>query len=178
METLQRGNFFLVPLDDKRHWYRYHYLFADVLRMHLMAEQPDQVPALHRRASEWYEQNGSAEDAIRHSLAGEDFERAAGLIELAAPTMRRSRQDAMLLSWMKALPDELFRVRPVLSIEYVGALLSNGELEGLENHLMNAERWLDATIRLASQSVKWLSWMRRSFAAFRGRLLCTMPDLP
>ena len=145
LEALQRGNFFLVPLDDKRYWYRYHHLFADVLRMHLMAEQPDQVPALHRRASEWYEQNGLAEDAIRHSLAGEDFERAAGLIELAAPTMRRSRQDAMLLSWMKALPDELFRVRPVLSIEYVGALLSNGELEGLENHLMNAERWLDAT---------------------------------
>ena len=78
LETLQRGNFFVVPLDDKRHWYRYHHLFADVLRMHLMAEQPDQVPALHRRASEWYEQNGSTEDAIRHSLAGEDFERAAG----------------------------------------------------------------------------------------------------
>ena len=61
LETLQRGNFFLIPLDDKRHWYRYHHLFADVLRMHLMTEQPDQVPALHRRASEWYEQTWSGD---------------------------------------------------------------------------------------------------------------------
>ncbi len=83
LEALERGNFFVVPLDDKRHWYRYHHLFAEVLRMHLMAEQPDQVATLHRRASEWYEQNGSAADAIRHALAAEDFERAADLVELA-----------------------------------------------------------------------------------------------
>jgi len=143
LEALQRGNFFLIPLDDKRHWYRYHHLFADVLRMHLMAEQSDQVPALHRRASEWYEQNGSAADAIRHALAGSDFERAAGLIELSAPAMRQSRQDATFLGWMKALPDELFHYRPVLSIEYVGALMSNGQLEGIEDRLQNAEHWLD-----------------------------------
>ena len=143
LETLQRGNFFLIPLDDKSHWYRYHHLFADVLRMHLMTEQPDQIAALHRRASEWYEQNGSAADAIRHALAGRDFERAAGLIELAAPAMRRSRQDATLFGWMKALPDELFQARPVLSVEYVGALLSNGQLEGIEDRLLDVERWLD-----------------------------------
>jgi LuxR family maltose regulon positive regulatory protein len=145
LETLQRGNFFLVPLDDQRHWYRYHHLFADVLRMHLMAEQSDQVPALHRRASEWYEQNGSAADAIRFALAGSDFERAASLVELAAPAMRQSRQDATFLGWMKALPEELFHYRPVLSIEYVGALMSNGKLEGIEDRLRDAERWLDAT---------------------------------
>ena len=120
LEALERGNFFVVPLDDKRHWYRYHHLFADVLHMHLMAEQPDQVPALHRRASEWYEQNGSAADAIRHALAAEDFERAADLIELAVPAMRRSRQEATLLGWLKALPDELVRARPVLSVDYAG----------------------------------------------------------
>ena len=117
LETLQRGNFFLIPLDDKRQWYRYHHLFADVLRMHLLAEQPDQVPVLHRRASEWYEQNGLAADAIRHALAGEDFERAAELIELALPDMRRSRQERTLLGWLKALPDEAVPDRPVLSVE-------------------------------------------------------------
>ena len=143
LETLQRGNFFLIPLDDQRHWYRYHHLFADVLRMHLQAEQPDHVPALHRCASEWYEQNGSPVDAIRHALAGKDFDRAANLIELAAPAMRRSRQEATLLGWLKALPDDLFRTRPVLAAEYVGALLSNGQLAGLENRLQEAERWLD-----------------------------------
>jgi len=143
LETLQRGNFFLIPLDDQRHWYRYHHLFADVLRMHLQAEQPDHVPALHRYASEWYEQNGSPADAIRHALAGKDFDRAASLIELAAPAMRQSRQEATLLGWLKTLPDDLFRTRPVLNAEYVGALLSNGQMAGLEDRLREAERWLD-----------------------------------
>jgi len=143
LETLQRGNFFLIPLDDKRHWYRYHHLFADVLRMHLMAEQPDQVPALHRRASEWYEQKGSAADAIRHALAARDFERAADLIELAAPAMHKIRQEATVLGWMKALPEELFRDRPVLSIQYVGTVMSNGGIEGVEARLRDAERWLE-----------------------------------
>jgi LuxR family maltose regulon positive regulatory protein len=145
LETLQRGNFFLIPLDDRRHWYRYHHLFADVLRMHLMTEQPDQVPALHRRASEWYEQNGSAVDAIRHALAAEDFERAADLIERTVPAMRQSRQESTMLGWLQALPDELLHSRPVLSVHYAGALLLNGKLEGVEARLRDAERWLDTT---------------------------------
>src|SRR3712207_899275 len=81
LEALERGNFFIVPLDDKRQWYRYHHLFAEVLYAHLMQEQPDRASTLHRRASEWYEHNGSVADAIRHALAAEDFERAADLVE-------------------------------------------------------------------------------------------------
>jgi LuxR family transcriptional regulator, maltose regulon positive regulatory protein len=145
LEALERGNFFVVPLDDKRHWYRYHHLFGEVLSVHLMAEQPDQVSTLHRRASEWYEQNGSAADAIRHALAAEDFERAADLIELAVPAMRRSRQEATLLGWLKALPDELIHFRPVLSVGYAWALLAGGELEAAHARLRDAERWLDTT---------------------------------
>jgi LuxR family maltose regulon positive regulatory protein len=144
LETLQRGNFFLIPLDDRRQWYRYHHLLADVLRMHLLTEQPNLVPALHRRASAWYEKNGSAPDAIHHALAGRDFGRAADLIELASPAMHRNRQEATALGWMKALPDEVFQTRPVLSILYVAALMSNGVVEGVEPRLRNAERWLDA----------------------------------
>src|SRR5205085_6520337 len=138
-------NFFVVPLDDKRHWYRYHHLFAEVLSAHLMAEQPDQVSTLHRRASEWYERHGSAADAIRHALAAQDFERTADLVELAVPAMRRSRQEATVLGWLKALPDELVHYRPVLSVDYAGALLSSGQLEGVEARLRDAERWLDTT---------------------------------
>ena len=85
LEALDRGNLFLVPLDDRRQWYRYHQLFADVLQAHLLDEQPDDVPELHRRASAWYEQNGEPSEAIRHALAAEDFERAADLVELADP---------------------------------------------------------------------------------------------
>src|SRR5438046_7104055 len=104
LEALERGNFFVVPLDDKRHWYRYHHLFAEVLSAHLMAERPDQVSTLHRRASEWYEHNGSVAAAIRHAMAAEDFERAADLIEPAIPTMRSNRQEAAALGWLQALP--------------------------------------------------------------------------
>jgi LuxR family maltose regulon positive regulatory protein len=154
LEALQRGNFFVVPLDDKRHWYRYHRLFADVLRMHLMAEQPDQVSTLHRRASEWYEHNGSAADAIRHALAAEDFERAADLVELVVPAIQRSRQEATVtvLGWLKALPDELVHFRPVLSVHYAWALFGGGELEAVEARLRDAERWLDTTADMRERS--------------------------
>ena len=142
LETLQRGNFFLIPLDDKRHWYRYHHLFAEVLHMHLMTEQPDQMPVLHRRASEWYEQNDSIPEAIHHALAAQDFDRVADLIERVLPILQQSRQEPALLVWLKALPDELFQNRPVLSVHYAGTLLQNGQLDGVESRLRDAERWL------------------------------------
>ncbi len=145
LEALERGNFFVVPLDDTRHWYRYHHLFAEVLSAHLLAEQPEQVATLHRRASAWYEQHGSVGDAIRHALAASDFARAADLVEMALPAMLRRRQEATLLGWLKALPDELVHVRPVLSVGYAGALLVSGEFEGVEARLSDAERWLDTT---------------------------------
>src|SRR5690606_32307712 len=104
LEQLQRGNLFLIPLDEKRRWFRYHHLFAAVLRMHLMAEQPDQVPVLHQRASEWFEQNNFTADAIHHALEAKDFDRAANLIERAVPEARRTRQETQLLNWLKALP--------------------------------------------------------------------------
>ena len=152
---LEHANLFIVHLDNERHWYRYHHLFADVLRMHLNAEQPDQVSALHRRASEWYEKNGSTDNAIRHALAAEDFERAATLIELAEPEMRRSRQGATVteLGWLKALPDELVHFRPVLSVAYAFALFGGGELGGVEPRLRDAERWLDTSADTAGMVV-------------------------
>ena len=152
LETLERGNLFVVPLDDKRHWFRYHHLFADVLFAHLRAEQPDQVSTLHRRASEWYEHNGLPADAIRHALAAEDFERAADLVELAWPAMRRGRQEAALLGWLKVLPDELFHVRPVLGVAYAHVLLASGEFEGVEDRLRYAERWLDTTADMSERA--------------------------
>src|SRR5664279_5206712 len=145
LEALERGNLFLVPLDDRRRWYRYHQLFADVLRAHLLDEQSARVPELHRRASEWYEQNGERSEAIRHALAAEDFERAADLVELAVPAMRRSRQEATVRGWLEALPGEVVQVRPVLIVGYAGALLLGGEVEGVEARLEDAERWLDTS---------------------------------
>ena len=144
LEALDRANLFLVPLDDRRRLYRYHQLFADVLRAHLVDEQPDRVPDLHRRASEWYEQDGERFEAIRHAMAGEDFDRAADLVELAVPATSQRRQEATLRQWLEALPDEVLRVRPVLSDAYAGSLLVRGEVEGVEERLQDAERWLGA----------------------------------
>jgi LuxR family transcriptional regulator, maltose regulon positive regulatory protein len=145
LEYLDHANIFIIPLDNERRWYRYHHLFADVLHMHLMAERPDQVSPLHRRASEWYEHNGSMEDAIRHALAAGDFTRAADLVERVFPTMNRSRHFTTLLGWLKTLPDELVRFRPVLSTEYALVSMSCGENESVEPRLRDAERWLDTT---------------------------------
>jgi LuxR family transcriptional regulator, maltose regulon positive regulatory protein len=142
LEALDRGNLFLVPLDDRRRWYRYHHLFADVLQARLLDERPGQVPDLHRRASVWYEQNGEQSVAISHALAAEDFGRAADLIERAIPAMRKTRQDATMHSWLKGLPDEVVRVRPMLSFAVAGALLTGGEPEEVEVRLRDAERWL------------------------------------
>jgi LuxR family maltose regulon positive regulatory protein len=143
LEALDRGNLFLVPLDDRRRWYRYHHLFADVLAARLLDEQPGQVPGLHRRASQWHEHNGDLPEAIGHALAAGDFGRAAGLVELAILAMRRTRQDARLRGWLEVLPDDVVQVRPVLSVYYAGALLIGGELEGVERRLRDAERWLE-----------------------------------
>jgi ATP/maltotriose-dependent transcriptional regulator MalT len=78
---LEKGNLFVSPQDDKRHWFRYHHLFAHVLRVHLMEEQPDRVSTLHRRASEWYERNGLEIEAFQHAAAANDLDRAERLIE-------------------------------------------------------------------------------------------------
>jgi LuxR family maltose regulon positive regulatory protein len=143
LEYLEHANLFIIPLDNERRWYRYHHLFADVLRMHLMVEQPDQVSALHRRASEWYEHNGSTDNAIRHALAAEDFVRAADLVELIMSAITRNQQYATLRGWLKVIPDELVRLRPVLSTGYAKVCIFFGEFGGVEPRLRDAERWLD-----------------------------------
>jgi LuxR family transcriptional regulator, maltose regulon positive regulatory protein len=131
LEALDRANLFLVSLDDRRQWYRYHHLFADVLRARLLDEQSGHIPELHRP------------EAIHHALTGEDFERAAELIELALPALRQARQVTTMRRWLEALPRGLLRARPVLGVGYVGALMANGELHEVDDLLANAERCLD-----------------------------------
>jgi LuxR family maltose regulon positive regulatory protein len=145
LDVLERSNLFLIPLDDKRQWYRYHHLFADVLMAHLLeGQQPQQVSSLHMRASAWYEQNDLRSDAIRHALAAKDFELVAGLIELAYPAMEDgSCQSAQWLGWVKMLPDELLHARPVLTVWYAYALLGRGEVEAAESRLKDAEHLLN-----------------------------------
>ena len=145
LETLERGNLFVVPLDNERQWYRYHHLFSDVLKAHLIEAQPERVSSLHQRASAWYERNGYPLDAIHHSMAARDFEYAAGLIEKAYPVLDASFRSATWLGWVRKLPNEVVRARPVLSFNFARALMDSGEFESGKSWLQEAEKRLEGS---------------------------------
>ncbi len=144
LEYCEQANLLLVPLDDSRIWYRYHHLFGEVLRARLMKLQPERVPLLHQRASAWYEAQGFSDDAIRHAFAAQDYARAGALVERTWPSIRRTRQEAAFLRWVKMLPDDLIRQRPVLSVVCAWALMDAGEYDAAQARLRDAERLLDA----------------------------------
>ncbi|MGY1747335.1 helix-turn-helix transcriptional regulator, partial [Blastococcus sp. SYSU D00695] len=182
LEALDRANLFLVALDDRRHWYRYHHLFADVLRARLLAERPDRVAELHRRASGWFAANGESGEAIRHALAGGDPERAAELVELALPAARQDRQETTLRHWFEQLPEHVLRDRPVLRAGYAGAILVHGEVAGVDEHLRAAERWLDEVgtggAAAAGADAELVRAVRSQVAVYRAALARLTGDLP
>ena len=143
IEDLERRSLFVVALDDRREWFRFHHLFADVLQR--LNKDPDRARGCHRRASAWYEQHGFAADAIRHALRAEDVDRAAGLLERTWPEKDRSYEAGKWLDRVKTLPDAVVRNRPVLSMGYAWGLLNSGELEAAEQRLRDVERWLQTT---------------------------------
>ncbi len=155
LADLDRANLFVVPLDTERTWYRYHHLFADVLQARMQTEEPDLVPQLHRRASDWYASSGFVADAVRHALAAEDFSRAAYLMEEAVPDVRRARQDSLLLSWAGELPPSVARRSPVLSIVAGWARMVTGDLDGLESCLDDADAALEAGARDDELAATW-----------------------
>lgn len=152
LEMLGRANLFIVPLDNERIWYRYHHLFADLLRQRLHQTLSEKVPRLHLRASEWYEQNNNWSDAIHHALASEDIERAADLVEAAWIPMNTSYRSVSWLGWAKSLPEDLVRSRPVLSAAYGWASLDTGDLESAERRFRDAESWLDEAANTNEQT--------------------------
>ncbi|HRQ36297.1 MAG TPA: LuxR C-terminal-related transcriptional regulator [Chloroflexota bacterium] len=178
LATLEQNNLFVIPLDDKRTWYRYHHLFADVLQVHLLKEQPQQIADLHQRASEWYELNDFAADAVHHAFAAGDFARAARIIELAWAEMDRSRQSATWLGWATRLPDAQVRNRPVLCLSFAWALLDAGQLEAAERWLQNAEKCLQNTAVLIVADEVEYQHLPGSIAAARTYLALALGDMP
>ena len=144
LELLDRSNLFVVPLDDSRQWYRYHHLFADVLRTHLLEEQPAEVAELHRRAGQWYDAAGEPVAAVRHALAAGDVENAADRVERAILGLLRDRREATARRWLDDIPPDVVRTRPVLALGFIGALMSSGEFASVESRLDDVERLLEA----------------------------------
>lgn len=126
LSQLNDANLFVVRLDDRRQWYRYHHLFADLLRQRLHNYTPDLVPILHRRASQWYEEQEMFGAAINHAFSANDTARAASLVEQVADRMMIRSEIMTLLQWMEQLPPEELRARPLLSLYHAGAQLMAG----------------------------------------------------
>ena len=184
LERIERANLFLTPLDEVRGWWRYHALFADLLRVRLGQEQPDRLPELHRTAAAWHEQRGLADDAVRHALAAGDAAWAARLVERHIGATLARPESATAARWLAGLPDEQVRARPRLcALRAFQAILAGQPAE--------VERWLGAAdAALASEPTEetageqaaagwepgWLpadlpgslAWLRADLARLRG----------
>lgn len=142
---LERANLFLIPLDEQRQWYRYHHLFADLLRTRLRRRLGTQgLAALYLKASVWYEQNGFPTEAIETALAAGDAQRAADLLEPLSIPMVLRLQHAALRHWVEQLPREAWFNRPILCSAYAMALFITGPTDAYKVPLQQAEQLLQA----------------------------------
>jgi LuxR family transcriptional regulator, maltose regulon positive regulatory protein len=141
LETLERANLFLHPLDEQRRWYRYHHLFADLLRARLQQARPERVAELHRSAATWCEQHGLVDDAVRHHLAAGEAARVARLIERhVEELLLRTSERATMDRWAAALPAQTVRARPRLLLSQAISAEIEGRLDGVDDLLTVAER--------------------------------------
>jgi LuxR family maltose regulon positive regulatory protein len=153
LEMLERSNLFIVPLDGERQWYRYHHLFADMLRQRLRKTQQAQISKLHLRASAWYEQNGHTDEAIEHALRGGDFERAAYLIEEQVDAVWERGEHAKLWRWLEGLPIELVLSKPKLCIFQAWNQFTNGQQAAAEQSLQAAEKAINTELTTEIASI-------------------------
>ena len=135
LEYLERANLFIVSLDNERRWYRYHHLFAELLRNRLARAHPDQIAELHRRASDWYANNDFPDEAITHALAIQDWSRAAEIIERYSDELPMRSESNTRLGWFEAFPAQVLLDRPRLGLVYAWALFMSNQLDRAEQQL-------------------------------------------
>ena len=146
LEQLQRANLFLLPLDEQRQWYRYHQLFAQVLRHRLALTYPDRVALLQQRASAWYEQAQEIDAAIHHAHLGGDHERVATLIETHALPLLEREEIMTVRSWLATLPREVIQARLLLTLIEGTIVVLTGQLDQATHFFATTEpRFMDAT---------------------------------
>jgi LuxR family maltose regulon positive regulatory protein len=150
LEHLEQANLFVVALDERRQWYRYHALFAETLRYRLQQTDGEAVAALHLRASQWYAQQGNLHEAVRHATSAGDWQRVADLIEPAQAVIWSSNEHAMLRRWLEQLPVEVVRSRPRLCLAYAKILYQVAPYNTMERWLQDAETALRARFPAAT----------------------------
>ncbi|HEY5638787.1 MAG TPA: LuxR C-terminal-related transcriptional regulator [Dehalococcoidia bacterium] len=167
LDALERENLFLVALDDDRRWYRYHHLFAEFLRSHFAEDQPESVADLHRRASGWFAENEMVADAIDHSLAANDFEAVARLVdEHGETTLWRDAQHQTVLGWMDAIPEDIVQARPRLTILSAWTRLITGQWERVGPLLNRIEESADDLAESDGQRILGEAAAMRSSIAY------------
>jgi LuxR family maltose regulon positive regulatory protein len=128
LEQLEHANLFVIPLDDERHWYRYHHLFADLLTSTLKQQKSEtQVRELHRRASRWYYDQGNLEESMHHAMAAEDYEWAASLIDQNLANMFSRSEVPVLLGWIERIPEAVIKGMPWIDVHRANSLVISGK---------------------------------------------------
>ncbi len=140
LEKLEKNNMFVFPLDTERHWYRYHHLFADLLKQRLLHIDQPAIEELHNRASEWYEQNNMHELAIEHALGSNNYEKS---IQLLGEIVEQKWEDGLhsvIMNYGDLLPDELVKMNPDFCLYYSWILIAAGQTQKAEPFLVSAEK--------------------------------------
>ena len=155
LEQLERANLFLIRLDGRGEWFRYHHLFADLLRLKLKQRQPNSIPELQIKASQWFEKNNLPEEAIHYAIAGHDWDRALNLIEPIAFQMISLGGFERLNHWVEAIPESAFKTRPALFPLYIPTLLYKEQFDKLEKYLQIVETIEPEPVRQRLVSFVW-----------------------
>jgi LuxR family transcriptional regulator, maltose regulon positive regulatory protein len=175
LEELERNNLFLTALDDERRWFRYHHLFADVLRHRLTEKSPAALTEYHLAASEWFKREGLVTEAVNHALAACDWERVAQLIGDASESLRQRGEIATLTHWIQSLPGAVHHVNPGLCLTYARALIDLARYADAEPFILEAEHWLEDHAQADDPRVHSLRGkafaLHAQFAITRGELM-------
>jgi LuxR family maltose regulon positive regulatory protein len=177
LEYLERTNLFTVPLDNERHWYRYHHLFSDLLRKRMEQKlSPEEISNLHIHASEWYENDSQILEAFKHAAAANDLVRAVRLMEHKEMPLTLPGVPVTILNWLESLPTDYLNSNPSLWWKQAAMMLANYEIVGVEEKLQAAEAALALKIPPGTEMDEWSRNLAGKIAVARAMLAQTNYD--
>ena len=171
LERLERANLFLVPLDDRREWFRYHQLFADFLQEELKRRHPEAIADLHRRAARWYLAHDVPEPAFQHAVSGDDADFVIRILERYVNIMLNSGELKVVVRWLDSLPAAWYPAHPLLGLFRAGVLAFSGAIDACLRTVDDVEQ------RLASAETEDSRWQRGLVRAVRCFIACMQNDL-